>query len=72
MRDALDRIGVALDFAVYVKRVSPMGLWNDGINRDDFEAGRETVTREPERSDMLYHCERRPDTRADCVLARRE
>jgi len=72
LRDALERIGIALDFAVYVKRVSPQGVWNDGHNMDDFRAGRDTVTREPERSDMLYHCAREPHKLADCVLERRE
>jgi uridine kinase len=72
LRDALDRIGGALDFAVYVRRISTVGLWHDGLDMDDFEAG-QTVTRdEPERSDMLYHCARRPHTLADCVIDRRE
>jgi hypothetical protein len=72
LRDTLERIGVALHFVVYLKRVSAVGLWHDGLGMEDFEAGRETITHEPERSDMLYHCARGPHTLADYVLERRE
>ena len=71
MLDALDALGIEPDLTIYVKRISPMGLWQDGFHFEDFEMHGEecNFTRE---SELEYHARRRPHEMQVVVYARQE
>lgn len=69
--DALDAIDVSLDMFVYVKRISPMGIWQDGFHLEDFEAGGESGGW-AEKSELDYHVSRRPHEMASLIYHRNE
>jgi hypothetical protein len=72
LRQILARINVAPALFVYVKRMSINGLWHDGFHLEDFEENQQSVVGEPERSDLLYHSEKRPHERANIIFERIE
>ena len=69
--DAFDAIGVSLDMLVYVKRVSPMGIWQDGFHLEDFEATGESGGW-VQKSELDYHLSRRPHEIASLIYQRNE
>jgi uridine kinase len=71
MVDALDRLGLAPDLMVYVKRISPMGLWQDEFHLDAYEeVGEECHF--ARQSELDYHVRRRPHQQPVVVYNRRE
>jgi hypothetical protein len=72
LRLILARVQVAPALFVYVKRMAPSGLWNDGFHLEDFESDDQSVNGEPERSDLRYHVIERPHERAQFVFHRVE
>jgi hypothetical protein len=65
--DVLSRIGVAIDLRIYVRRVSPAGIWTLGL---DIERGRLISTPDApvprlEQEIFDYHCRVLPHARAN-------
>lgn len=71
MLDALDRLHVIPDIMVYVKRISPMGLWQDGFHLEDYEAFGEEC-HFARQSELDYHVRRRPHEQPVVVYHRCE
>lgn len=63
LSEVLEQIGGAPDYIVYVKKVSPQGLWHDGFHLEDYEGGVEAGGW-LERSVYSYHCQWQPHLRA--------
>ena len=71
MIDALDSLGVTADLMVYVKRISPTGLWQDGFHLEDYGAlGEECHF--ARQSELDYHARRRPHEQPAVVYHRQE
>ena len=71
MLDALDSLGVTADLMVYVKRISPMGLWQVGFHLEDYEAFGEEC-HFARQSELDYHVRRRPHEQPAVVYHRQE
>ena len=39
LSEVFDELGCAPDYVVYVRKISPQGLWHDGLHLEDYEAG---------------------------------
>lgn len=63
LSEVFEHIGGAPDYIVYVKKVSPQGLWHDGFHLEDYEAGGEAGGW-LERSVYSYHRKWQPHLRA--------
>ncbi len=72
LRDIAVRIHVEPAFYVYLKRISQAGLWNDGIDLEDFASGCWQSPGEPYLSDMSYHARVQPHEMASYVIHRIE
>jgi hypothetical protein len=72
LRDVLNRLGRTPDLYIYVKRISPAGIWHDGVDLEDFEAGTWKTPGEPYTSDMAYHSKVRPHEKATVEVHRAE
>lgn len=73
LRSVLERLDRQVNLFVYVKRMSPTGLWHDGIHLEDAESADSIgILDEPERSDFSYHSIVRPHELADIVYCRVE
>ncbi len=74
LRAVMRHLRFRLMAMVYIKRVSDMGLWNDGLNLDTFERGAafDFEHEEPRLSDNLYHLRYLPHQKADFIVERPE
>lgn len=74
LRAVLRRTGLRLAATAYVMRLSQGGLWHDGLNLEDFVAGRalDVDLLEPHASDHRYHAIYAPEKAAQFILERRE
>ncbi len=70
MLEALESISVSPDLYVYVKRISQMGLWQDGFHLEDYESTGEECNF-ARQSELEYHASRRPHELAAIVYHRR-
>lgn len=70
----LEAVPMAPDALIYVKRVSAVGLWHDGLHLEDYEADQSVrdSTHGFRRSEMEYHLKWRPHERAGLIYDRRE
>lgn len=72
LRHVLAKLGVSCSVFIYVKRISPVGLWQDGFHLEDFEGNPNNEPHEAHRSDLRYHATERPHEQATFVFARVE
>ncbi|MCE9657796.1 MAG: hypothetical protein K8R60_04505 [Burkholderiales bacterium] len=72
LRDVLDAAGVAVALRIYVKRLSEVGLWHDGLNLEDVESGAAMPSHWLGACDLAYHSRQRPHERSDFVIERVE
>jgi hypothetical protein len=70
LRHALARVNVAPALFIYVKRIAANGLWHDGFHLEDYEADEQSITGEPEKSDLRYHSMERPHECAEIIFHR--
>jgi hypothetical protein len=71
MLEVLDSIKVQPEIYVYVKRISPMGLWQDGFHFEDYETVGEECSF-ARLSELAYHASHRPHEISTVVYNRRE
>jgi uridine kinase len=70
----LEAVSTAPDTLIYVKRISGVGLWNDGLHLEDYEAG-DNVRQSTDglrRSELEYHVKWRTHESANIFYERRE
>ena len=72
LREILGLIGKQPEFTVYVRKLSPVGLWHDGLNFENFEKGDYSPYRALERSAFEYHKAMRPHELAQYIFERIE
>jgi len=71
--EVVDRVRASLDAHVYCKRLSPEGLWHDGVDLEEMDKGPAPSTEEWLRRDIFeYHRRRVPQECANAVFVRRE
>lgn len=68
----LSEVGVRSDTRIYVKRISELGLWHDGLHLEDYLGERSIKENEEglHRSEFDYHAHTRPHESADFVFER--
>ena len=74
LRSVLRPLPIKLTVSIYVKYVSDMGLWHDGLHLEDFAHGEfmDGDRKETHLSDFLYHVRYQPHQAADFIIERRE
>lgn len=74
LQAVLRHFGLRPATTVYVKRLSHVGLWHDGLNLEDFLAGNalDVDMVEPHVSDHRYHAAYAPHKSAHFVIERKE
>jgi hypothetical protein len=72
LRQILARIHITPALFIYVKRIAPNGIWHDGFHLESYEANEQSITEEPEQSDLRYHAIEHPHERADVIFHRPE
>ena len=69
--DVLDTISCPVHSTVYVKRISAQGIWDDGFNLEDFEAGEiPQGGHRLAKCELAYHSNRCPHDNAQFLYQR--
>lgn len=70
--DVLERLGQEPTSQVYVKRISTVGIWHDGLDLEDFEDGAVVEDDWLRRDQLTYHARRSPHISPDFLFERHE
>jgi hypothetical protein len=70
--EALERAGCIASTRVYVKRLSSVGIWHDGLHLSDFEDGSNVPEDWLPRDVLTYHVRHRPHLNAHVIYERHE
>lgn len=72
LRDVMQRLDVVPTTFLYLRRVSPNGLWYDGLRLQEYMAGQRMAEdeEEPYRSDIEYHARALPHELCDMRIYR--